>query len=365
MTESNYGSNFGNWVGEVVNRDDPLKAGRTQIRIRGVHDDTSQIPDKDLPWHPSPSLSPAGNPALNHFGWSPNGMMVGTTVHGIWSDKDKTIPIVIGVVNRAQIEEPKGSQVKQSGNTSIKNDIAWNARGDQKTGVQGETNLGKDYIEIIKQSSHQKAEDAEKDKSIPKEYKKPKFSKQKTVASTAYKDGQKMLNLIKQVDPQNESGAIKPALETMRGMKNITSMAGSLLGGNQFSSLFNGLLQESGGGGGNQQQQNPQNLLNTLMNDPSSIDVGEGTSTDSPVAQTNSEISTSNNSNQSQGGGNDSGGGGMGSAVGMIQGLISQMMQGVGGQKGGLASFDTMQGKIKMLEDQFKKLNNNSGQGQA
>lgn len=43
------------WVGEVVNRVDPLGVGRCQVRIFGWHGDGGKesfekIPEKDLPW---------------------------------------------------------------------------------------------------------------------------------------------------------------------------------------------------------------------------------------------------------------------------------------------------------------------------
>jgi len=44
-----YGDQYRWWVGQVVSvLDDPLKLGRCQVRIQGLH--SPEIPDRDLPW---------------------------------------------------------------------------------------------------------------------------------------------------------------------------------------------------------------------------------------------------------------------------------------------------------------------------
>ena len=57
MNEINFAGKDGFvwWIGEVVNRVDPLGTGRCQVRIFGWHGDGTQeslekIPEKDLPW---------------------------------------------------------------------------------------------------------------------------------------------------------------------------------------------------------------------------------------------------------------------------------------------------------------------------
>ena len=39
----------GRWRGRVVNVMDPKKQGRVQVRVHGLHDNETLIPDKDLP----------------------------------------------------------------------------------------------------------------------------------------------------------------------------------------------------------------------------------------------------------------------------------------------------------------------------
>ena len=50
MTDKNFGDRHGRWLGIVVNVNDPQKSGRVQIRVKGRHDDTANIPDASLPW---------------------------------------------------------------------------------------------------------------------------------------------------------------------------------------------------------------------------------------------------------------------------------------------------------------------------
>ncbi len=49
------------WVGVVEGRaDDPLKLGRAQVRIFGVHGDATQISTAELPW--AMALAPVTHP---------------------------------------------------------------------------------------------------------------------------------------------------------------------------------------------------------------------------------------------------------------------------------------------------------------
>lgn len=376
MAELSYGSHFGYFTAVVVDRNDPLRAGRVKLRVMGVHDDQNNIPDKDLPWsYPSQSISSS---SLGHVGQSPTGIQVGSTVVGVWADRDRTIPIWHGTISRSQIEKPKGAQRPQAqANTQLQNDVAYNARGVQKMDVKGETNLGKDFITQIKDSIFGKFEDAKEDKAV--KYKKPKYSKLKTIGDQTYKDKDKILNIIKQIDPNNEAGSIKPALDVMRRLKNLTSAGGSMLGSGQFGSIFNSLISKlmSGGGGGNTFTSgggSPQQFIQKLVNDPKAeIDVGEGTHEDSLPYKQDPSIETWNNDSKNlglisppqnnsgsgnKGGGGGSGGssGGLSSILNMLKSILQQVFQGMGGPKGGLGSFDKEQGVLKAMESAFKQL---------
>ena len=85
------------YYGIVENRDDPLKLGRCQVRVVGLHThDKSQLPTSDLPWsHP---MQPVTSAAMNGIGSSPIGPVEGTSVIIIYADEDKQQPIMIGTV---------------------------------------------------------------------------------------------------------------------------------------------------------------------------------------------------------------------------------------------------------------------------
>ena len=85
------------YYGVVENRSDPLKLGRCQVRVVGLHThDKSQLPTSELPWaHPMQSVTSA---AMNGIGFSPIGPVEGTSVIIIFADTDNQQPIMIGTV---------------------------------------------------------------------------------------------------------------------------------------------------------------------------------------------------------------------------------------------------------------------------
>jgi hypothetical protein len=78
------------WVGEIENRNDPLKLGRCQVRIFGWYD-AGQIPTENLPWaHP---MYPLNNSKTFS---SPN---VGEWVVGFFMDSQNgQFPIMMGLL---------------------------------------------------------------------------------------------------------------------------------------------------------------------------------------------------------------------------------------------------------------------------
>jgi predicted chitinase len=85
------------YYGVVENRIDPLKLGRCQVRVVGLHThDKSQLPTADLPWaHP---MQPVTSAAMNGIGSSPIGPVEGTSVIIIFADDNHQQPIMIGTV---------------------------------------------------------------------------------------------------------------------------------------------------------------------------------------------------------------------------------------------------------------------------
>lgn len=85
------------YYGVVENRNDPLKLGRCQVRIVGLHThEKSLLPTADLPW--ATPMQPVTSAAMNGIGWSPVGPVEGTTVVIFFADADQQQPIMLGTI---------------------------------------------------------------------------------------------------------------------------------------------------------------------------------------------------------------------------------------------------------------------------
>lgn len=87
------------WFGIVEDRSDPLQLGRVRVRVFGYHtSDTSLIPTEALPW--AQIMMPSNNAAMSGVGQTPNGLMNGSLVFGLWLDgNDQQMPFVLGTLN--------------------------------------------------------------------------------------------------------------------------------------------------------------------------------------------------------------------------------------------------------------------------
>lgn len=86
------------YLGCVENRLDPLKMGRCQVRVVGLHtEDKVQLPTDDLPWaYPMGTINSA---SISGIGWAPTGVVQGTWVICIFLDGDSAQqPIMIGTI---------------------------------------------------------------------------------------------------------------------------------------------------------------------------------------------------------------------------------------------------------------------------
>jgi len=85
------------YYGVVENRQDPLRLGRCQVRVVGLHThDKSQLPTADLPW--ATPVQPVTSAAMNGIGYSPIGPVEGTAVIIMFADPDQQQPIILGTV---------------------------------------------------------------------------------------------------------------------------------------------------------------------------------------------------------------------------------------------------------------------------
>lgn len=115
MIENLYNAHGFYWfLGVVENRNDPLKAGRCQIRIFGDHTaNKEELPTKDLPW--AIPMMPITSASISGKGTTPLGPIEGTWVVGWYLDgPDKQIPMMIGTVGASSIPDLLAqSQTKQ------------------------------------------------------------------------------------------------------------------------------------------------------------------------------------------------------------------------------------------------------------
>lgn len=84
-------------LGCVENRIDPLKLGRCQVRIVGLHtEDKTVLPTDDLPW--AYPMMPINSASISGLGWSPTGVVPGSWVICIFLDPDNQQPIMLGTI---------------------------------------------------------------------------------------------------------------------------------------------------------------------------------------------------------------------------------------------------------------------------
>jgi hypothetical protein len=101
------GFDFQWFVAKVVDREnDETQSGKIKIRILGVHDDETNIPDDKLPW--AYPVAPITSPSTDRLGAMPVGVTANSTVVGFWIDKDRQIPMVFGTIYRSQ--KPKSEE---------------------------------------------------------------------------------------------------------------------------------------------------------------------------------------------------------------------------------------------------------------
>ena len=85
------------YYGVVENRQDPLRLGRCQVRVVGLHThDKSQLPTADLPW--ATPIQPVTSAAMNGIGHSPIGPVEGTSVVIMFADLEHQQPVILGTI---------------------------------------------------------------------------------------------------------------------------------------------------------------------------------------------------------------------------------------------------------------------------
>lgn len=91
------------WEGIVVDRDDPLQAGRVRVRIFGYHSpDINEIPNNLLPW--ATVLLPSTSANNSGIGETPTGLVLGSRVLGCFFDKEAQQLLVIGSIIQPHLD---------------------------------------------------------------------------------------------------------------------------------------------------------------------------------------------------------------------------------------------------------------------
>ncbi len=93
------------FVGKVISNTDPLKLGRVQIRVMGIHtDNLSDIPTADLPWAQVLTTDGGSSGVGQFIPYQPGAFVVGVFLDG----RSAQIPLIIG--STPTIQEPTPTQ---------------------------------------------------------------------------------------------------------------------------------------------------------------------------------------------------------------------------------------------------------------
>ncbi len=217
MSDRAIGSVYSGFIGKVVNVHDPLQNGKVQVRIFGMHDDERLIPDKDLPW--AQVIQPPWSAGFNKTGWSPVGLIKGSTVEGRFLDpKRKMIPMVTGVIAKAG--DPDKDTAETSGKTKLKEGTnatpPSSRQKDNKVHTRTKVDVKKED-EKPTEVNDSDAVDVVKDVVA-----KAKFAAMGTIGSLEKAAGS-VLSQLKQVDPQSLTTALKN-LQSLDSLNQTTQM---------------------------------------------------------------------------------------------------------------------------------------------
>ena len=100
----------------VENRQDPLKLGRCQVRVVGIHThDKVELPTKQLPW--AYPMQPINSAAISGIGISPVGFVEGTWVIVMFRDEDFQQPVILGSIGG--IPQEQSSVINQEESQTV------------------------------------------------------------------------------------------------------------------------------------------------------------------------------------------------------------------------------------------------------
>lgn len=106
------------YTGCIENRKDPLKLGRCQVRVVGIHThDKTILPTEDLPW--AYPMQPVTSAAMSGIGSAPVGVVEGTWVVIMFRDEDLQQPIILGTIGGIPQQESKSVDADEDESISL------------------------------------------------------------------------------------------------------------------------------------------------------------------------------------------------------------------------------------------------------
>jgi len=227
MADRNLGeSGFSWWVGTVVDVMDPHQSGRVKVRVRGRHDDTTNIPDALLPW--ALPVQPTTSAAVGRMGTAPVGLVKGSRVIGFWADEDMQYPIVTGSIGKSG--DPLDNQY-ENGAPKIDTTVGSITSGAQGSVNNYRTSLNSGAASITTYDANG-APDSIKNTdgvTITKEVEKGmRFAKNPTIGSVSPNNNCSISKMIKQVDPLGINSSLKCLPSGIDLLKSLLDIAGSL-----------------------------------------------------------------------------------------------------------------------------------------
>ena len=104
------------YQGVVENRNDPMKLGRCQVRVVGIHTQNKiDLRTDDLPW--AYPIQPITSAAISGIGHAPVGPVPGTWVIIMFRDDEQQEPLMLGTIGG--IPQSKQAQMSSNNNSNV------------------------------------------------------------------------------------------------------------------------------------------------------------------------------------------------------------------------------------------------------
>jgi hypothetical protein len=204
---------------KVVSKDDPEKLGR--LRLRFMDQSERLIPDDKLPW-----TMPEGNT------WGGAGIFeLGHYFVGQWVEAERMDDLGGTTRINRMISSPGQSGGAEKMVPPVVLDGNKDKAIDKVTPAKGKMEQADDYTtDLSSKSTYKKTTDVNM-----------KFKDLQHIAHAQFDGGNHVLDFIKQFDPNNLSGSVRPAVDIMKKLlesQNPMGALGGVLGGGMYGTLL-------------------------------------------------------------------------------------------------------------------------------